>query len=341
MLLMNKREFNAVYHLLGARIFGKRFPLVVGWAITNRCNSKCLYCTCWKTQKEELRTEQIFPIIDELAKMGTQSINFTGGEPLIREDIGQIINYTKSKGINTGISSNGLLVAQKINDIRNIDTLILSFDGYKEMHDAQRCEGSYRYTLEAVRLAKENNIFTRLHTVLTKNNIEVIDCVLDFAGEQGVIVNFAVVEFDPFSEKENILALLPSEKKFKSAILNLIAKKKSGNKHIGNSLTGLRYFCNWPHYRKIPCCAGRIYCRIECNGDVFPCANLVNKVKPQNCIKHGFRNAFMSLSQDNCEACWCDTRIEMNYIYSFNWEAIYNAKTALMQQKCFGIFNKT
>lgn len=325
---MNKRELTAAYHLLGARIFGKRIPLVVGLAITNRCNSNCLYCNCWKTDKDELSAEQLILVIDELAEMGTQSINFTGGEPLIREDIGQIINYSKSKGIKTGISSNGLLVARKINDIRNIDTLILSFDGREEIHDAQRCNGSYRNTLEAIRLAKENRIFTRLHAVLTKNNIEGVDYILDFAREQGVIVNFAVVEFDPFSDKENILSLLPGEQKFKSAILNLIGKKKSGNKHIGNSLAGLRYFYNWPHYKKIPCCAGRVYCRIECNGDIFPCANLVNRVKPQNCIEQGFRDAFMNLSQENCEACWCDTRIEMNYIYSFNWEAVYNAKSA-------------
>jgi len=323
---MNKREFNAAYHLLGSRFFGKRVPLVVGWAITNRCNSRCLYCNCWKTEKKELDTQQLIAVIDELAGMGTQSINFTGGEPLIREDVGQIINYTKKKGIKAGISSNGLLVARKINDIRSVDSLVLSFDGPQEIHDGQRCEGSHRSTLEAIRLAKMNDIAVRLHAVLTKNNIKSAGYILDFAREQGVTVNFAVVEFDPFSDKENILSLLPEEQAFKSTILSLIAEKKKGNKHIGNSLAGLKYFYNWPHYKKIPCCAGKIYCRIESNGDVFPCANLVNRDKPYNCIKHGFRDAFMSLSQSSCQACWCDTRIEMNYIYSFSWEAICNAK---------------
>ncbi len=327
MFFLKKRELRTAYNLLAARIFGKKIPLVVGWAITNRCNSKCLYCTCWKTKKDELSIGHIIRIVDELANAGAENINFTGGEPLIRDDIGQIINYTKSRGINTGLSSNGMLAAWKINDIKNIDTLTLSFDGDEKIHDAQRCEGSYRNTLEAIKSAKQNNIFTRLHTVLTKNNIECIDYILDFAKEKKVIVSFSVVEFDPFSDRENIRALLPPEDKFKSVILNLFYQKTRGNKYIGNSLVGLKYFYNWPHYKRMSCCAGKIYCRIECNGDIFPCANLVDKPKPENCIEHGFQNAFMRLLQNNCEACWCDTRIEMNYIYSLNWEAIYNAKT--------------
>jgi len=324
---MDRRVFNILYCLSAARIFGIRFPLLVGWSITNRCNSECLYCTSWRDKKDELNTEQLFSIIDELADMGTQSISYTGGEPLIREDIGRIVRYTKNKGIKTGISSNGLLVGVKIDDIKGIDSLVLSFDGEEEIHDMQRCSGSYRKVLEAIRLAKENDIPIRLHTVLTKNNIDSVDYILDFAKREKLIVSFTVVEFDPFSEKEEILKLLPQKERFREVISRLISEKKAGNKYLGNSTVGLEYFLSWPYCKRMLCSAGRIYCRIESNGDVFPCANLVNETVPQNCIRDGFRNAFKRLSWKNCDICWCDTRIEMNYIYSFNLEAIYNAKS--------------
>ena len=80
--------------IMKLRVLKKNTPIVVSWSLTNRCNSKCKYCSRWKQETAELNTKQIFSIIDELSKMGTRRIIYTGGEPLIREDIAEIINYT-------------------------------------------------------------------------------------------------------------------------------------------------------------------------------------------------------------------------------------------------------
>lgn len=324
---MDKAEVLAGYHLFKAKFFGKRVPLVVGWSVTNRCNWRCTYCVRWVHNSEELATKQIFSIIDELSDMGTYSINYTGGEPLLRDDIGRIASYAKAKGIRVGISSNGTLIPERIYGIRGIDFLTLSYDGPQEVHDKQRQKGSYTHILRAIRVAKENNINVRLHTVLTKYNIDYIDFILEFARKFDLIVNFAIIEFIPFSIKEDIKVFLPPKEKYRSAIDKLIIKKRGSDKNIGNSVSGLKYLYQWPNYRKINCSAGRIYCRIEPNGDVFPCGNLILKSKPLNCVSKGFKDAFMNLKLGGCRSCWCDSRIEMNYIYSLDLKAILNTKS--------------
>jgi len=323
---MKKNDLFAVYNLLKARFLKKKVPLVVGWSLTDRCNLACSYCLRRKRRVKELSTSQIFSIIDELSSMHTYSINFTGGEALLREDISEVIDYAKIKNIKTGLSTNGLLVSQKINEIRKVDYLTLSFDGCEDVHSLQRGGGDYRQVLAAIKAAKENNIHIRLHTVLTKNNVESISFFLEFVKEYDVVIDFSVIEFDPFSDKKNVLLLLPSEEKFKSAIHRLIVEKAKGNRNIGNSFEGLRYLYHWPKHRKITCCAGRIYFRIETNGDIYPCSNLVYKVDPLNCIKSGFKETFLNLESIQCKSCWCSTRIDMNYAFALNLRTIFDLK---------------
>lgn len=324
---MRKTDLIAGCDLLKAKFFRKRIPLVVGWSLTNRCNWRCRYCVRWSKRSEELTARQIFSIVDELSRMGTYSINFTGGEPLIRDDIESIIHYAKRKGIKAAISTNGSLLPQKIKDIKKDDPLvIISYDGPEEVHNKQRQKGSYRSLLDAITMAKKYNIFMKLHTVLTKYNINYVNSILELAREFDITVNFSVVEFTPLSEKETINTLLPPRDKYKSAFEYLISEKIRKNKNISNSLNGLEYLKQWPKYRKTNCCAGKIYCRIEPNGDVYPCGNLILKDTPPNAVRGGFENAFNKLRLYNCKSCWCDTRIEMNQIYSFNVRAILETK---------------
>ena len=78
------------HSILKSKLLKKSSPLTVGWSLTNRCNHECKYCGIPNVKSNELTTEQIFSIIDELSELGTKIIQFTGGEPLLRDDIGKI-----------------------------------------------------------------------------------------------------------------------------------------------------------------------------------------------------------------------------------------------------------
>jgi len=107
--------------LFRVSILKHRRPITVNLEITYRCNSNCKYCPTEKLNeknsqeiKKEMTTEQIFSMIDELSGIGMKRLAIGGGEPLLREDIGEIINYAKQKKIFTFISTNGILLPKKL-----------------------------------------------------------------------------------------------------------------------------------------------------------------------------------------------------------------------------------
>ena len=95
MTLADKRGYGT--DLLKARLLRRRFPFAVAWHLTYRCNYNCKYCgiPSRACPREELTTGEVLSTIDGLKKLGTKRIHFCGGECLLREDLGKIIDYCK------------------------------------------------------------------------------------------------------------------------------------------------------------------------------------------------------------------------------------------------------
>ncbi len=87
---------------------------VIFWTLTNRCNLRCTHCYNYSgpesATEDELSTAEAMVLIDDLADMGVPLIIFTGGEPLLREDIFELARYAAGKGIGVALSSNGTLI---------------------------------------------------------------------------------------------------------------------------------------------------------------------------------------------------------------------------------------
>ena len=95
---MNKKHFKTAFYCLSAK-FGKRIPLKVTHFITDKCNLRCSYCYINYNKEKEMSTEQIKNMLNEFAKLGTQIYGIAGGEPLVREDIFEVIKYAFSEDI--------------------------------------------------------------------------------------------------------------------------------------------------------------------------------------------------------------------------------------------------
>ncbi len=309
------------YSILKCRLLKKRVPLEVGWSLTNRCNYRCKYCGIPKVKSRELTTEQIFSIINELSEFGTKIIQFTGGEPLLREDIRNIIRYTKKKDIYSSMSSNGSLVPDKIKEIKDLDLLKLSLDGPAEIQNKVRQKDSYEDVINAVKVAKENNIKVIFATLLSKYNLKCTDFILETAKKFDCSVIFQPAECFLLGTNE-VNPAVPEKESYKVVIEKLIYEK-SMNKLIGNSTVGLKHLFNWPDSKKVSCAAGRIGCRIETNGDVNLCGRSKNS-KKLNCVKVDFKRAFNNLNKISCTQCWCAAQVELCKIYSLNLNAILN-----------------
>jgi len=86
-------------------------PTYVFWDSTRRCNLRCLHCGAVKeTYAHELSTEQMKGILDQLAAMKVGMFGATGGEPLLRRDLREVLSYAHGLGMRTGIATNGFLI---------------------------------------------------------------------------------------------------------------------------------------------------------------------------------------------------------------------------------------
>ncbi|MFC1667006.1 radical SAM/SPASM domain-containing protein [Candidatus Omnitrophota bacterium] len=307
-----------------ACVLGQRIPLNVVLSVTNRCNSNCSYCNIPNRKQRELTTREIFDLIDQATKMGTQRLGLWGGEPLLRDDIGQIIDYAKNKGLFVTLDSNGSLIKEKLQPLKNLDHLILSLDGPEEVHDQNRSKGSFRKTMEAIQLLKGKMPIWTI-TVLTKYNLESIDFILETAKKHGFLTTFQVLHHNVILGK-NLESFFPPNDSYRKIIKDIILKKKQGAP-IASSFSYLNHLLKWTDYRKpmlsypvnnLKCWAGWLYCNVDTDGSVYPCSLLVEKMKSLNYLDVGFKKAFESIPEIACKVCDASCFTEYNYLFSLN-----------------------
>jgi len=309
---------------LTARIYKKRFPLNVMFSVTNRCPSHCKYCNIPERKQRELTTQEVFILIDQVCEMGCQRIGLWGGEPLMRADISEIIDYSKAKGLFVTLDSNGYLVAKEVKLLSKLDHLILALDGPQQAHDLNRGLGSFRKVMSAIEAAAGKLPLWTI-TVLTKHNLNSIDFILDNARKYGFLATFQLLHHNDRLSR-NHESLLPPSEDYKKAIREIIGAKKKGAP-IASSFNYLSHILNWPDY-KMPtsaykigncdCWAGKLYCNIDTDGSVYPCSLLVDKVDALNFLEVGFKKTFESLRSDFCKSCLASCFTEYNYIFSLN-----------------------
>lgn len=334
--MLAKKVLSIGKSVIKAKLFRKGTPLVVSWRITHRCNYQCRYCGLQnvKDGEFELPTHQVLNIIHQLAKAGTQRITFTGGEPLLREDIGRILEYCKSKNMATSINTNGSFVKKLSTCIDCLNSINLSLDGPEEINDFIRGKGSFRDVMCAVEFAKKNNIATELTTVISKVNINSIGYLLDLAKKLDVIMTFQPATRNILGKNEKN-SIAPSVQDYRRVVSLLMKEKEANNKNIGNSITGLKHLYSYPVPMALFCAMGRICCRINIKGEIRYCGRFPSK-EGYNILNLGVDEAWSRLRPFVCNmGCWCAKLAEMSYLLSLNREVIKNTLSLWWREHSF------
>ncbi|MEI7751073.1 MAG: radical SAM protein [Candidatus Omnitrophota bacterium] len=315
--------------LCKAKMFRRRTPFFVSWALTYRCNNRCPYCDMPSRAAKELDFIQISRIIEVLAKRGARFLSLTGGEPLLREDIGRIVDFARSRNLCVKLNTNGSLFAQKANELKNLSALMLSFDGPKHVHDSLRGAGSYKQVMEAVDAARKQSQPVSFYTVLSEANLDFIRDILSTAASLRIKVLFQPATENRYGgTRPNPVSA--TVEKYKAALDFLYKEKKKGNPSILNSLGGLKLLARWPSPVEISCVNGLLGCRIEPDGEARLCS-LTDRVQaePGN-FGNDFEKSFDSLLLGmKCHDCWCAAQVELNRMAAFKWDAITNALNSL------------
>jgi len=314
-----------VISILRCRFLKQRVPLAVRWQLTDRCTLKCRYCNIWKTRSEELGFDRIRRGIDSLAALGMKRVSFSGGEALLRNDIGEIVRYAVKKNIYPEMNTNGTLVINKIDVVKQLDYLKISFDGPESVHDYLRGKGSYRSVMEAAEECRKRGVAFGFATTLTRYNIEAIPEILKVARRFNTIVAFQPLK-QLYRGVENITEIAPEQEGYRKAVSILLAEKLSGNRNIRNSPAGLRHIYNWPRYKRLACRAGKIFCIINVNGDICPCDRIHYDRSLPNIAAGNMREALAQLPEVHCEGCGFCGSLELNYLMSFKIEILSSIK---------------
>ncbi len=163
-------------------------------AVTYRCNARCSMCDIWKKQP----TPEMPPEAYRHLPSGLKEVNISGGEPLLRKDIGQVVDIIKQTcpGVRIVLSTNGLL-PKALDDLLDQDKQIavrVSIDGLGALHDEMRgINGAFDLALRSIEIAKRRKVKDiGICTTLTRRNIGHLLEIKDFAEREHLQMTFTV-----------------------------------------------------------------------------------------------------------------------------------------------------
>jgi MoaA/NifB/PqqE/SkfB family radical SAM enzyme len=170
-------QFRALWSLVKSRLLMRPFPTAVTFAVTYRCQAHCPHCSAGnhvRTDVPELSAGEAKRAIDETTGLGVSVIAFTGGEPLVRNDIFALVSHVDKRKAIAHLFTNGLLLTDE-NVKRLVDaglyTLFLSLDSHiPEEHDRLRgIPGLFDRGLEGLRKLKENGVFIGISSYASRS----------------------------------------------------------------------------------------------------------------------------------------------------------------------------
>ena len=162
--------------------------------MTKRCNLKCVHCYAHAKDEnykgKELSTEEGKKMIDDLAAFGVPVILFSGGEPLLRQDLPDLIDYAVKKGMRAVISTNGTLITEEKAQIFSkfsLSYIGVSIDGIGSVNDSFRgVTGAFERAMTGIRNAKKAGIKVGLRFTINKRNYKEIPKVFDLIEKEGI-----------------------------------------------------------------------------------------------------------------------------------------------------------
>lgn len=322
--------------ILRGHLLNKRIPIQVTLCVTNRCNMRCVYCyeEYYSRNHPEFSTQRILELIDTLHSMGTKYVSINGGEALLRNDIGGIVNKIKLKGMLCHLSTNGTLVKNHLGTLRNVDSLAISIDGAKTKNDLNRGKGTYEKIYAGMELLYKEKINFHTNTVLTKNNINALGEVMNMAKKFGF-----KAQFSPLRKEDSLDKSIGFNDEEIKRVIEEILEYKKKKYPVFFSEKAYESYLDWPFsydkqvlfekipygYKAIECFIKKFACHIEANGFVYPCVVLVNKFPALNFLEVGFKRAWENLSNTKCTACNNICCNEHNLVFGLKPQAMNNA----------------
>lgn len=319
----------AVRRLLGRALEARQKadgrPFIVGHFITYRCMCNCASCLWRDNDCEDVPLADLQRFYAEAREEGFVATAFSGGEPFLRKDLGELVRFIKQEaGMSILVFNTGWHLAKRIDEVLpHIDMMIVSLDSAKpERHDQIRgLPGLFERAVEGVRLVKKNypDVSLQLNCCVQKGVADEIDDLLDLAAGLGVKISFDVIteyrhgENGPFAETDQGMDL----PELREVCASLVAKKRAGAP-IVNSEQYFSYFADGkPGY---VCHLPKLVMFVDGWGNVEYCLNLDRplgniRTTPLKTIMELDRFKQLRVEAEGCSSCNSPTMVDLSKLW--------------------------
>lgn len=256
--------------------------MIMSWNTTNKCNMFCDHCyrESGEAATGELDTSQAKKLIEEVAKAGFKMMIFSGGEPMTRPDIYELIAHAKSCGLRPVLGSNGSLItpeaAARLKEA-GLAGAGISLDSLdKVKHDQlRRLDGAWDAAVAGMKNCLNADLRVQIHTTVMDWNQAEVEAITDFAVQIGASAHH-IFFLVPTGRGEKIVDQALNREDYEDLLVRIMEKAKTVDIEIKPTCA--------PQFMRVAeevglkqrfskgCLAGTSYCIISPKGDVQPCA---------------------------------------------------------------------
>lgn len=258
--------------------------MIVSWNTTNACNMYCAHCyrDAGCKADEELSTAEAKQLLEQIARAGFKIMIFSGGEPLMRPDILELVSHARSLGLRSVFGTNGTLITEELAvQLKEAGAMGMgiSLDSMdKDKHDKFRSfQGAWDGAVRGMRNCRKAGLPFQIHTTIMDWNESEIEAITDFAVAEGAVAHhffFLVPTGRAVSIEEESLRA----EAYEATLTRIMNKQKEVSIELKPTCA--------PQFMRIAaqmgmklrfgrgCLAGTSYCIISPRGQVQPCAYL-------------------------------------------------------------------
>jgi AdoMet-dependent heme synthase len=280
------------------------FPAHPVWEVTGACNLRCIHChaTSGKAEPDELTTDEGKRFIDGLVKCDEfRMLVYTGGEPLVRSDLFELMNHSKNVGLTNVIATNGTLiteeVAYKLKEAGVVGVAVSLDSSESHIHNKiRKSDTAFELALRGMRNVKKAGMLLQINATAMEYNLDSLDELLELTDSEGsgIMLMYQLVPVGrgnkieeaalKINQNERLLKLLAEKQKNISTLIEpvagpqywpyLIEKKFYSNNGVNTSIKGVQ---REGFKKKLAekvfhgCAAARGFVYIKANGDIWPC----------------------------------------------------------------------
>ncbi len=275
-------------------------PICLTWELTYACNLACIHCLSSSGRRDprELTTAECFGVIDELQAMQVFYVNVGGGEPTVRRDFWEILDYATAHDVGVKFSTNGSRITEQAaarvaaNDYLDVQ---ISLDGASaDVNDAIRGPGSFATAIRALeRLAGAGAPSFKISVVITRENMDQLDDFEALADHFGA--QLRLTRLRPSGRGADVWDRLHPTQSQQRRLYDWLVER--GDKVLtGDSFFHLAAYGE-PLAGLNMCGAGRVVCLIDPIGDVYACPFAIHDAfRAGNIRAHG---GFQSIWRDS------------------------------------------